>query len=178
MKEDSNEDEEPFIVVETPDGNEEDSGPNPPISGGPRLGRLPPLGEPRRRRKCCGGDEKERQDVSVELKAKGIRMAPLILLVVLFGPMLLPGIIWAWNNVSNTELGVKLGMRMDHRTRLVKFYKEHSPEKITQVDRILGKYKGREAQLFSKLEATYKRREAIKKEEEEFRRYEEGNFSD
>ncbi len=60
--------------MQTTGGNEEGSGPSPPISGGPRLGGLPPLGEPRRRRKCCGGDEKERQDVSVEQKAKGIRM--------------------------------------------------------------------------------------------------------
>ncbi len=62
-------------LVQISDDDKEFSGSNPPISGGPRLGGLPPLGEPRRRRKggCCGGDENCRQDVSTEQKPKGIR---------------------------------------------------------------------------------------------------------
>ncbi len=49
------------------------SSPEPPVSGGPRLGGLPPLGEPYRRKKCCC-DENERKSVKVERKAEGIRM--------------------------------------------------------------------------------------------------------
>ncbi|KAF1334260.1 Nuclear pore complex protein, partial [Globisporangium splendens] len=42
-----------------------------------------------------------------------------------------------------------------HRERLVKFYQQHNPEKLKDVDSTLEKYKGQEAKLFAMLEQKY-----------------------
>jgi cyclophilin family peptidyl-prolyl cis-trans isomerase len=44
---------------------------------------------------------------------------------------------------------------VDYRTRLFEFYKEHNPEKLDTVDATLEKFKGKEQELFKKLEAKY-----------------------
>jgi len=42
-----------------------------------------------------------------------------------------------------------------YRERLITFYKVHNPEKIKNVDKLLGKFKGREAELFTRIEEIY-----------------------
>ncbi len=61
------------LVQDPTDEDNEDSSPKPPVSGGPRLGGLPPLGEPRRRKKCCT-DVKGTKGIKVEQGVKGIRL--------------------------------------------------------------------------------------------------------
>ena len=46
-----------------------------------------------------------------------------------------------------------------HHERLVAFYTRHEPSKVAQVDKLLVKYRGREAALWSQLEAKYGREE-------------------
>ncbi|KAL3907033.1 MAG: hypothetical protein SGILL_009036 [Bacillariaceae sp.] len=43
----------------------------------------------------------------------------------------------------------------DYRARLVNFYKKHNPSKLNTVDATLEKYKGKEDDLFQKLQAKY-----------------------
>jgi cyclophilin family peptidyl-prolyl cis-trans isomerase len=43
----------------------------------------------------------------------------------------------------------------DYRTRLVEFYKTYNPSKVDTVDETLNKYKGKEEELFQKLQAKY-----------------------
>ena len=40
-------------------------------------------------------------------------------------------------------------------TRLRDFYRKHAPELVTSANKILGKFKGREAELFAKVAAKY-----------------------
>ena len=42
-----------------------------------------------------------------------------------------------------------------HQTRLVAFYEKHAPEKLSQVDEILEKFKGREEHMFDTLAKKY-----------------------
>jgi cyclophilin family peptidyl-prolyl cis-trans isomerase len=44
---------------------------------------------------------------------------------------------------------------LPHRQRLVEFYRQHNPEKLSTVDETLVKFAGRESELFDKLEAKY-----------------------
>ena len=43
----------------------------------------------------------------------------------------------------------------NHKIRLIRFYEKHNPSKIDSVDATLEKYKGKEEELFRKLEAKY-----------------------
>ncbi len=43
----------------------------------------------------------------------------------------------------------------DHKSRLIAFYKKYNPEKLESVDSTLEKFKGKEEELFRKLEAKY-----------------------
>eukprot|EP00808_Paulinella_micropora_P030866 g70854.t1 len=43
----------------------------------------------------------------------------------------------------------------DHRARLVAFYKQHAPEKLSSVDQALAKYKGQEKKMFDLLYQKY-----------------------
>lgn len=45
---------------------------------------------------------------------------------------------------------------MHYKTRLVRFYQVHNPDKLTQVDAILDRYRGREADLMLDLHRQYK----------------------
>lgn len=44
----------------------------------------------------------------------------------------------------------------DYRTRLVDFYNQYNPDKVRTVDTTLGKYRGKEEELFQKLYAKYR----------------------
>ena len=48
-----------------------------------------------------------------------------------------------------------------HRERLVAFYEKYNPDKLPTVDATLEKFKGKEGELFAKLEAKYVKAEPI-----------------
>ena len=109
----------------------------------------------------------------------GINWLHIFLLFILFGPPIMMAFMYVSDFVSESPLGVVLGLRSTPRDRLLEFYSKHNPAKATSahVDKLLAKNKGRETELFSKLERTYeeraKRRERIAKAQEEDRKYEE-----
>jgi len=45
---------------------------------------------------------------------------------------------------------------IDHHNLLTKFYQKHNPAKVSEVSKTLEKYKGKEAEMFSKLARKYK----------------------
>lgn len=61
------------------------------------------------------------------------QVLPLLLMFVMFGPVLLTGLIYAFDIVANSEFAVKIGMTDDPRTRLTKFYTKHNPTKMRDV---------------------------------------------
>ncbi|CAM9363682.1 unnamed protein product, partial [Chrysoparadoxa australica] len=114
-----------------------------PTSGGPRLGSLKGLGGERRRKKRPEGDAP---------KKEGISWMPLIFLFVILGPAWLPVVIKVCDWIAASDLGIKIGLGTHPRDRLVAFYKQHNPRKLSEVDGLLEKYKGRYEELFEKLE--------------------------
>lgn len=60
-------------------------------------------------------------------------MLPLILMFVMFGPIILTGVIFVADYVVNSEWGIKIGLADDPRTRLTKFYKKNNPTKMRDV---------------------------------------------
>ena len=61
------------------------------------------------------------------------QILPLILMFVMFGPIILSGLIFVCDYVVNSEWGIKIGLADDPRTRLTKFYKKHNPTKMRDV---------------------------------------------
>lgn len=47
------------------------------------------------------------------------------------------------------------GQQVDYRAKLVEFYTKHNPSKLSSVDAVLVKYRGRENELFAQLERKY-----------------------
>lgn len=81
---------------------------------------------------------------------------------------ILPAFLWAWDKVAMSEWGISMGLGKSFEQKLIDFYREHNPGKIAQVPSIARKYKGREEQLFAKLEHMYEIREQARREEEEY----------
>lgn len=52
---------------------------------------------------------------------------------VMFGPVILTGVIFVFDWVVNSEWAVNIGLADDPRTRLTKFYKKHNPTKMRDV---------------------------------------------
>lgn len=52
---------------------------------------------------------------------------------VMFGPIILSGVIFVCDYVVNSEWAVKVGLVDEPRTRLTKFYKKHNPDKMRDV---------------------------------------------
>eukprot|EP00903_Cladosiphon_okamuranus_P006394 g6259.t1 len=127
---------------------------------GPRLGKLQGL-------------KREDDDDDPQAKRRrpankgGIKILPLILMFVMFGPIILSGLIFVCDYVANSEWGIKIGLADDPRTRLVKFYQKHNPTKMRDVDNLLRKYKGNYAEMFKRLDAKYNRQKSKETEEEE-----------
>lgn len=63
------------------------------------------------------------------------QILPLILMFVMFGPVVLTGLIFAFDYVATSDWGIKVGLSDDPRTRLTKFYKKHNPTKMRDVRR-------------------------------------------
>lgn len=61
------------------------------------------------------------------------QILPLILMFVMFGPIILSGLIFVVEYVVNSEWGIKIGLADDPRTRLTKFYQKHNPTKMRDV---------------------------------------------
>ena len=47
--------------------------------------------------------------------------------------------------------------KMDYRVALVKFYEEHNPEKLADVDKVMAKWEGREHHMLVALQEKYNR---------------------
>lgn len=61
------------------------------------------------------------------------QLLPLILMFVMFGPVVLTGLIYVFEIVANSEFAVKIGLSDDPRTRLTKFYTKYNPTKMRDV---------------------------------------------
>jgi len=94
---------------------------------------------------------------------RGIKMGPLVLLVMLTGTTLLPALLYAgdWFGVFLAKnhvlgsLGHKLGVGPSPKKRVLSFYEKHDSEKIDDVESILGKYYGDYPKLIKRLERKY-----------------------
>ncbi len=63
----------------------------------------------------------------------GWQILPLILMFVMFGPVILTGVIFVCDWVVNSEWAQNIGLADDPRTRLTKFYKKHNPANLQNV---------------------------------------------
>jgi len=94
---------------------------------------------------------------------QGIKTTPLILLILMVGTTVLPGLIYASdylgayfskNNVLG-QIGFRLGMGAVPKKRVMSFYEKHDPIKLNEVPNILSKYYGDYPKLVKKLERKY-----------------------
>jgi len=73
------------------------------------------------------------------------------------GPALFGAIDWLlsqpWFKFGATTRGPP--RRLSPKDCLTRFYREFNPQKLKEVDKILGKYQGSEKELFRKLSAQY-----------------------
>lgn len=89
-----------------------------------------------------------------EEKSKGIRWGPLIMMVMIVGAGLLPGLVKLADSLG--QLGYfNTWFKEDHEARLLRFYKKHNPAKVGDVPSVSRTYRGREEVLYKKLEAKY-----------------------
>lgn len=96
-------------------------------------------------------------------KSQGIKSTPLILLILMVGTTLIPGLIFASDYIGNFlqnhhvlgQIGFRLGMGAVPRKRVLSFYEKHDPEKIEGVPDILSNYYGDYPTLVKKLERKY-----------------------
>lgn len=61
------------------------------------------------------------------------QLVPLFLMFVMFGPVLISGLVWLFDAVARSEFGMKIGLADDPKTRLTKFYHKHNPTKMRDV---------------------------------------------
>ena len=95
--------------------------------------------------------------------AKGIKMGPLIMLVMMLGTTLLPALLYAGDWFGNFmqkqhilgNIGHKLNIGSSPKKRVFSFYEKHSPEKLDEVEVILAKYYGDYPKLVKRLERKY-----------------------
>jgi hypothetical protein len=95
--------------------------------------------------------------------AKGIKMGPLIMLIMMTGTTLLPVLLYAGDWFGNYmqkahilgNLGHKLNIGSSPKKRVFSFYEKHSPEHLDEVDSILAKYYGDYPKLVKRLERKY-----------------------
>lgn len=62
-----------------------------------------------------------------------VQILPLILMFVMFGPVLLTGLIFVVDFVVNSEWGIRVGLPGNPRSSLTKFYQKHNPTKMRDV---------------------------------------------
>lgn len=109
---------------------------------------------------CCDGPACAPKKQS---KDQGIKTTPLILLILMVGTTILPGLIYASdylgafmakNNVLG-QIGFRLGMGAVPKKRVMSFYEKHDPNKLNEVPTILSKYYGDYPKLIKRLERKY-----------------------
>jgi hypothetical protein len=94
---------------------------------------------------------------------EGIKMLPLIFLILMTATTMIPVMIYASDNVgawaskSNLfgKIGFSLGIGPVPRKRVMSFYEKHDPNKILEVPNILSKHYGSYPKLVKKLERKY-----------------------
>jgi hypothetical protein len=94
---------------------------------------------------------------------KGIKLLPLIFLVIMTGTTLLPAVLYAGDYASSIlakndlmgSLGYRMGIGSVPKKRVLSFYEKHSPEKVNDVPTILSKHYGDYPLLLRKLERKY-----------------------
>jgi len=110
---------------------------------------------------CCGNDEIS--DEPPKKSNQGIKTTPLILLILMVGTAILPGLIFASdyiggflqeNNILG-QIGFRLGMGSVPKKRVMSFYEKHDPNKLNEVPAILSKYYGDYSKLIKRLERKY-----------------------
>ena len=112
------------------------------------------------------GKKKSGEEAEMPKKVKkdqGIKTTPLILLILLTGTTLLPGILYVGDMVSNYlgnnnvfgQMGYRLGIGAVPKKRVLSFYEKHNPEKLGEVPNILSKHYGEYPKLIKKLERKY-----------------------
>jgi len=109
---------------------------------------------------CCGDAPVPRSSAGGD---KGIKTAPLVLLVLLTGTALLPALLWAGDKAGEImsknhlmgNIGFRLGLGPTPKKRVLSFYEKHDPDKIDDVSKILSKYYGNYPKLTKNLERKY-----------------------
>uniref|UniRef100_A0A7S4AQK4 Uncharacterized protein n=1 Tax=Pseudo-nitzschia australis TaxID=44445 RepID=A0A7S4AQK4_9STRA len=109
---------------------------------------------------CCNDDDCV---PPAKKPAQGIKTTPLILLILMVGTTLLPGLIYASDyiggflakNNAMGQIGFRLGMGAVPKKRVLSFYEKHDPEKLNEVSGILSKYYGDYPKLVKRLERKY-----------------------
>lgn len=119
---------------------------------------------------CCSKERKTTKRTNKNRKiaanpppSKPIKTLPLILLILLTGSTLLPGLIYAGDWIGNMvqkhhimgSLGHRLGIGATPKKRVWSFYEKHDPLKLDDVPVILAKYYGNYPALVKKLERKY-----------------------
>jgi len=112
---------------------------------------------------CCDDDKCDTPPKAKGPSAQGIKTTPLILLVLMVGTTLLPGLIYASDYIGGFlsknhvlgNIGFRLGMGSVPKKRVLSFYEKHDPMKLNEVPVILSKYYGEYPQLVKKLERKY-----------------------
>jgi hypothetical protein len=95
--------------------------------------------------------------------SQGIKMGPLIMLIMMTGTTLLPVMLYAGDWFGNFiqrqhilgSLGHKLNIGASPKKRVRSFYEKHDPYKMDEVDKILAKYYGDYPTLIKRLERKY-----------------------
>jgi len=110
---------------------------------------------------CC--DDTKCDTPPKKSSEKGIKTTPLILLVLLVGTAVLPGLIYASDIIGGFlqknhvlgQIGFRLGIGSVPKKRVMSFYEKHDPNKLPEVPVILSKYYGEYPKLVKKLERKY-----------------------
>ncbi|KAJ1623807.1 hypothetical protein T492DRAFT_845233 [Pavlovales sp. CCMP2436] len=95
---------------------------------------------------------RSKREAEADAKAGGIRWGPIIMLVLILFSSLAPFL----GKVVDTLgfMGLSL-FAIDHEARIMRFYEQHNPSKVKEVVGVVRKYKGKEKELYAKLEKKY-----------------------
>jgi len=105
----------------------------------------------------------EMESIKPASSSRGIKTAPLVLLILMMGTTIIPALLYAgdWfgafiqkNHVLGS-IGHKLGIGPSPRKRVLSFYEKHDPNKLDEVPTILAKFYGDYPKLVKKLERKY-----------------------
>jgi hypothetical protein len=120
---------------------------------------------PKKKKKSRSAGEKGSKAVAQQpVKAKeGIKMLPLIFLILMTATTLIPGLIFAsdyvgaWASKTSVlgRIGFTLGIGPVPKKRVLSFYEKHDPNKLEDVTTLLSKHYGDYPKLLKRLERKY-----------------------